>query len=140
MLEAPQLLWAHVLVLLRLTGKIFLGLNGISFSSCLLHQPEAKMPNITLIKSSNSQQSNNQKLCISMCVCILNLTSSALQTDQCVVTSSGSNSLSYLARLEPILGTTPFHLNTFKSTEEFWKYTVLILMHYNHYCMSQLKS
>lgn len=47
MLEAPQLLWAHVLVLLRLTGKIFLGLNGISFSSCLLHQPEAKRPNIT---------------------------------------------------------------------------------------------
>lgn len=37
-----------------------------------------------------------------MCVCILNLTSSALQTaqhgtDQCVVTSPGSNSLSYLS-------------------------------------------
>lgn len=81
-------------------------------------------------------------MCFNVCV-YLKLQISALQThstDQCMVTSSGSNSLSYLARLKPILGTTHLNLNAFPSMREFWKYSVLILMHSNHYCMSQLKS
>lgn len=74
MLEAPQLLWAHVLVLLRLTGKIFLGLDGISFSSCFTsaRSQKAKQHLDKKFTIPNSQQNNNQKLCISMCVCILN--------------------------------------------------------------------
>lgn len=145
-LEAPQLLQAHVLVLPRLTGKIFLCLNGISSNSCLLHQLEAKRPNVTLIKSSPYQ--------------INSKTITRNDVFQCVylklqILSSASCPAQHRSVCGPILrvqfpfipcqtgantGDNTLSSEYFSKYEGIWKYTVLILMHYNHYCLSQWNS
>ena len=137
MLEAPQLLSAHVLVLTRLTGNIFLCSKQLFVTSARSQKAKCHLDKKFTIP--NKQQTHNQK----RCVCILNCRSSALQAAQ------PRSVCGHILRVQfPFIpcqtgantGDNTLSSEYFSKYGGIWKDTVLILMHCNPYCLSQWNS